>query len=150
MAWQTITTVTQLSSNPITEAGEFQRSALKEKSQNSSHTALQTTTSPRGCAEQGEGPRASRQKQDESKGISSDADVPRYRSAWTQPAFQVPSMGYNSLDTSHGIHLMLPTGSYSIAFAKTCMYKSGYGRKYDILSHRYLWMHRAAFTDPHP
>lgn len=56
---------------PITGAAEFQRTAIKEKSQNSSHTALQTTMSLTSCGARG---RAGRAKQKQVKGINPNTD----------------------------------------------------------------------------
>lgn len=149
MAWQTITTVTQPRSAPITGAAEFQRTAIKEKSQNSSHTALQTTTSPTGCGGRG---RVVTVKQKEGKGINPNTDFSLTHSlgtAWVSGTYHLwnTTAVYNS-------HCVIgptePTESYNLTFAKMHMYKITCARQCVTLSHRYQLIHRYSLIYLHP
>lgn len=147
MAWQTITTVTQPRSTPITGAAEFQRTAIKEKSQNSSHTALQTTTSPTGCGARG---RVVRVKQKQVKGINPNTD---FSLSSTQHGHSL-GFRYHLWNTTavHNSHRIIgptePKESYNMAFAKMHVYKITCARQCLTLSYRYQPIHRAVFTDP--
>lgn len=147
MAWQTITTVTQPRSAPITGAAEFQRTAIKEKSQNSSHTVLQTTTSPTGCGARG---RALRVKQKQVKGINPNTD---FSLSNTQHGHSLGFRYHLWYTTAvHNFHCIIgptePTERYSMAFAKMHIYKITCARQCVTLSYRYQLIHRAVFTDP--
>lgn len=147
MAWQTITTVTQPRSTPITGAAEFQRTAVREKSQNSSQTALQTTTSPTGCGARG---RAVRVRQKQVKEISPNTDLS------LSSMQHGHSLGFRyhlwNATVVHSSHCIIgptePTERSSMAFAKMHMYKITCARQCVTLSYRYQLIHRAVFTDP--
>lgn len=146
MAWQTITTVTQLRSAPITGTAEFQRTAIKEKSQNSSQTALQTTTSPTGCGARG---RAVRVKQKQVKGINPNTDLSLSNTQHGHSlVFRYHLWNITAVHNSHCIiDPTEPTESYSMAFAKMHVYRITCARQCVTLSYRCQLVHRAVFTD---